>query len=296
MDAQLQTPPPFLGYQYHQQHPVILGYPSSSAVVPGELLSSQQSVGPRLVASVHPNHPPTDISFPAEQSILGMDPPVSTGGFDFADPGTATAPIDPLICPERVRSNTDSFEHTTGLQGAASTPSTGKVQAPARAPGVDFYTDLDFPYGSNLSPIHMVDASRGVNQSQDNYTTYQMQFDQDPNGPSTSICQFGTHIGRNVELCFENINNHNIYQDRYVLLCRCGAGKIYGLEICPLLLALKDHNTDHIIHDVYCQPSPLRFVERGTREYEVKLRLVCKHKWLARRGSCFFLPGRTLFQ
>ena len=187
-----------------------------------------------------------------------MDPPVSTGGFGFADPGPdpVSVLIDPSICPERVRSNTDSFEQTAGLQGAASTPSTGTVQAPVRAPAIDFYTDLDFPYDSNLSPIHMVEASRGVNRSQDNYTTYQMQFDQDPNGPSTSVCQFGANIGHTVELCFENIDNHNIYQHRYVLLCRRGTGKIYGLEICPsknrtirafpLLLALKDHNTDCI--------------------------------------------------
>ena len=102
----------------------------------------------------------------------------------------------------------------------------------------------------------MVDASRGVNRSQDNYTTYQLRFDQDPTGPSTSVCQFGTTIGRNVELCFENIDNHSIYQHQYVLLCLCSPGKIYGLEICPLnsrkirpfplLLALKDHNTDRI--------------------------------------------------
>ena len=102
----------------------------------------------------------------------------------------------------------------------------------------------------------MVDASRGVNWSQDNYTTYQLQFDQDPNGPSTSVCQFGTTIGCNVEFCFENIDNHSIYQHPYILLCRCGPGKIYGLKIClsnswtirpfPLLIALKDHNTDGI--------------------------------------------------
>ena len=162
------------------------------------------------------------------------------------------------VCPDPIRSNPDSFVHTPGLNGAASTPSNGnQPRVPGMAPVIDFYTDMDFPYGTATSPLLMTEATRDVNRSQDTTTTYKIGLTQDPAGPSTSQCQFGVRIGGTVEICFENIDQHSIYQHRYILLCRVGTGKIYGLEICPsnsrtirpfpLLLALKDHQTHRIV-------------------------------------------------
>ena len=254
MESPLLTPPPFAGYNY--QHHVVSGYPSASAAFPGaggDHLSSHHSV-----TSVHPDRslPPTDISFPSAHLGVGMQGDFShvTGGFGFVATGMTAAPV----CPDHIRSNPDSFVHTPGLNGAASTPSNGHPpRFPDMAPIIDFYTDMDFPYGTTTSPLLMTDATRDVNRSQDTSTTYKIGFTQDPAGPSISKCQFGARVGGTVEICFENIDPQSIYQHRYILLCRIGTGKVYGLEICPsnsrtirpfpLLLAIKDHQTHRIV-------------------------------------------------
>ena len=250
------TPPPFNGYHYQQQHPVLAGYPTSSGVFPGgNYLSTQHSVA----SSVHPDPlgrtsgsllPPSAISFPSGQSVAA-----SQGGFIDTIMGGNT-PGDSGILPEQIRSIPEGFVNTPGLNGAASPFSVGHRRVPDVAP-IIFYTDLDFPYDNRTSPIRMIDASRDVNRSHDTSTTYRISFDQDPAGPPISQCHFGTDLSQTVELCFENIDPHNIYQHRYILLCRHGTGKFYGLEICPsksrtirsfpLLLAIKDPGTHQTV-------------------------------------------------
>ena len=122
LEPPLSTPPPVAGYHY--PHHVISGYPSSSAAFPGtggDHFSSHHSV-----TSVHPDRslPPTDISFRSELPAVGTQGEfshVTTGGFSFLNPGVAAA----TVCPDPIRSNPDSFVHTPGLNGAASTPSSG---------------------------------------------------------------------------------------------------------------------------------------------------------------------------
>ena len=104
----------------------------------------------------------------------------------------------------------------------------------------------------------MATASQGVNLSQDNYTTYKIGFQQDPTGPSASECHLGTAVTHRVDICFKNIDINNIYQHRFILLCRRGRGKVYRLEICPsnnrtirpfsLLLAIKHARTNQVIN------------------------------------------------
>ena len=277
--AGVNSPPPFDGYHYHQ--PVLPGYPSPPfaggnntnhflsppvADTTGGNFTSPPVIPEEQVSAPHappPPPPPSNISFQSGQSVgggrsvSGMDPTFLQSdeqpGFHFID----TAAVDPHPGPELIRSTPDSFEPSFGLHGTRSPPSTGP-RRPGTGPVINFYTDLDFPYDDNMSPIRMSSASRGVNFSQDNTTTYKIRFEQDPSGPAASQCNLGMALTQDIEICFENIDPHNIYQHRFILLCRHGRGKIYGLEICPsktrtirpfpLLLSMLQAHTNQVIN------------------------------------------------
>ena len=271
LEAGVNSPPPFIGYH----HPsVIPGYPSPpfaggttttnnnnnflSPPVAGGNFSSHPTVPEER--TLDPVIPPSAISFPSGRSVAASDPNFMQNddpiGFGFAD--NVPDPVEASLCPEPVRSSPDSFEHIHGLHGTRSPPSTGdRDRAPAIGPSINFYTDLDFPYDANMSPIRMAAASRGVNFSQDNSTTYRIRFEQHPAGPCASRCHLGIALSREVEICFENIDRNNIYQHRFILLCRVECGKVFGLELCPsnnrtirpfpLLLSVQHAQTNQVI-------------------------------------------------